>query len=221
MAVLANVLLYAVVVFPLGRQVVSAEAEANTQHELLNRARQDHRAAKATVTGKQQADAALQKFYKDVLPASQSAARTLTYTRLSQLAEQANVRLEQGANTIEHEKGSTLVQVDDALHADGRLPRCPPVHLLPRDDAGVHRARKRHADLAGRADGRARPRDGPRHRDLLPVGQCRKLARSNGRARAVLGFAARGRWRPCWSMRCGPRPARRRRRLTSRGNSGP
>jgi Tfp pilus assembly protein PilO len=107
-AVLANVLLYAVVVFPLERQVASAQAEANTQHDLLNRARQDQRAAKATVAGKQQADAALQKFYKDVLPTSQSAARTLTYTRLSQLAEQSNVRLEQGANSVEHEKESTL-----------------------------------------------------------------------------------------------------------------
>jgi Tfp pilus assembly protein PilO len=107
-AVLANVLLYAVVVFPLGRQVASAQAEANTQHDLLNRARQDHRAAKATVAGKQQADAALQKFYKDVLPTSPSAARSLTYTRLSQLAEQSNVRLEQGANSVEQEKDSTL-----------------------------------------------------------------------------------------------------------------
>lgn len=107
-AILANVLLYAVVVFPLRRQVASAEAEANTQHELLNRARQDHRAAKATVAGKQAADAALQKFYKDVLPTTQSAARTLTYTRLAQLAEQSNVRLEQGANSIEPLKGSTL-----------------------------------------------------------------------------------------------------------------
>lgn len=108
MAVLANVLLYAVVVFPLGRQVASAEAEAKAQRDLLNTARQDHRAARATVTGKQQADAALQQFYKDVLPGSASAARTLTYTRLSQLAEQANVRLEQGANTVEREKDSTL-----------------------------------------------------------------------------------------------------------------
>ena len=107
-AILANVLLFAVVVFPLGRQVASAEAEANTQHDLLNRARQDYRSAKATVAGKQQADAALQKFYKDVLPVSPSVARTLTYTRLSQLAEQADVRLEQGANAVAHEKGSTL-----------------------------------------------------------------------------------------------------------------
>ena len=107
-AAVANVLLYAVVVFPLERQVASAETEANAEREVLNRARQEHRAAKATVAGMQQADVALQKFYKDVLPASQSAARTLTYARLAQVAEQSNVRLEQGANSVEREKGSTL-----------------------------------------------------------------------------------------------------------------
>jgi len=110
-AVLANVLLYAVVVFPLQRQVAGAETEANTQHDLLNRARQDHRAAKATVLGKQQADAALQKFYHDVLPASQSTARTLTYTKLAQLAKQANVHLEHGTNTTTQEKGSKLAKL--------------------------------------------------------------------------------------------------------------
>jgi len=106
--ILANVLLFGLVVFPLSRQVARAEAEANAQHDRLNKARQDHRSAKATVAGKQQADAALQKFYKDVLPVSPSVARTLTYTRLAQLAEQANVRLEQGANAVAHEKGSSL-----------------------------------------------------------------------------------------------------------------
>ncbi len=108
LAVIANVLLYGLVVFPLGRQVSSAEIDARTQHEQLNKARLDYQSAKATVTGKQQADSALQKFYKDVLPASPSAARTLTYTRLSQLAKQANVRLEHGNNAVEREKGSKL-----------------------------------------------------------------------------------------------------------------
>lgn len=108
LAIVANVLLYAVVVFPLGRQVSSAQNEARTEHELLNRARLDYQSAKAMVSGKQQADSALQKFYNDVLPASPSAARTLTYTRLSQLAKQANVRLEHGNNAVEREKGSKL-----------------------------------------------------------------------------------------------------------------
>jgi type IV pilus assembly protein PilO len=111
LAILANVLLYALVVFPLNRQVASAEADSRAQREVLNRARQDYQQAKATVTGKQQADSALAKFYKDVLPASPSAARTLTYTRLAQLAKQANVRLEQGQNAVEHEKGSKLAKL--------------------------------------------------------------------------------------------------------------
>jgi type IV pilus assembly protein PilO len=106
--IVANVLLFALVVFPLGRQVASAETEARAEHDLLARARLEHQNAKATVSGKQQADSALQSFYKDVLPTTSSAARTLTYTRLAQLAKQANVRLEHGANAVSHEKGSRL-----------------------------------------------------------------------------------------------------------------
>jgi hypothetical protein len=111
LAIIANVLLYALVVFPLRRQVSSAEEEAKVQHELLNQARADYAAAKATVAGKQQADVALERFYKDVLPMSQSTARTLTYTRLTQLAKQANVRLESGNNSTEHAKGSALSKI--------------------------------------------------------------------------------------------------------------
>lgn len=111
LAIVANVLLYALVVFPLGRQVASAEQESRAQREALNRARQDYQQAKATVTGKQQADAALARFYKDVLPVTPSAARTLTYTRLAQLAKQTNVRLEQGHNSVDHEKGSQLAKL--------------------------------------------------------------------------------------------------------------
>jgi hypothetical protein len=107
-AIVANALLYAVVVFPLGRQVAAAGSAARTAHEELNRARQDYQLAKATVTGKQQADAALQKFYNDVLPADQATARRLTYTRLSQLANDANVRLEHGNNVVKPLKNSRL-----------------------------------------------------------------------------------------------------------------
>jgi type II secretory pathway component PulM len=100
---IANVVLYAVVVYPLGRHVVSTEQEERASRDQLVRARQDFNNAKATVTGKQQADAALQKFYKDVLPGSESVALRLTYTRLAQLARQANVKLEHGTNAIARE----------------------------------------------------------------------------------------------------------------------
>jgi hypothetical protein len=62
LGVIANVVLYALVAFPLGRQVASAQEEARLQHEQLYRAQADHKSAKATVAGKQQADFALQKF---------------------------------------------------------------------------------------------------------------------------------------------------------------
>jgi Tfp pilus assembly protein PilO len=108
LVIVANALLYALVVFPLGRQVTSAEVEAREQHNQLNRARLDYQSAKATVSGKQQADAALEKFYKEVLPADQGQARKLTFTRLAQLAKQAHVQLEHGTNAVKHEKGSGL-----------------------------------------------------------------------------------------------------------------
>jgi len=108
LAIVANALLYAVVVFPLGRQAASAADEARAQRDHLIQARQDYLSAKATVSGKQQADAALQKFYKDVLPADSGVARKLTYTRLADLARQANVKLEHGSNAVNPEKGSQL-----------------------------------------------------------------------------------------------------------------
>jgi Tfp pilus assembly protein PilO len=107
----ANVLLFVLLVFPLGRQVANAEQEAQQQREVLRHARQDAASAKATVQGKQQADASLRKFYQDVLPANASAARGITYRRLSQIARDANVRLERGTNEPKREKDSTLEKI--------------------------------------------------------------------------------------------------------------
>jgi type IV pilus assembly protein PilO len=106
--VLANVVLFVVVVFPLSRQAASAQAEARAEQLTLRRARTDLQNAKASVTGKQQADAALKKFYTDVLPANASVARGLTFTRLQQLAQQTNVKLSSGTNTESHLKNSAL-----------------------------------------------------------------------------------------------------------------
>ena len=117
--VVANIVLYAVVVFPLGHQVASADAEATLQHQQLNAARADLKSAKATVTGKAQADAALQKFYKEVLPGDQSTALRVTYTRLAQLAHQASVKLEHGNNGVSREKGSTLAKLTTTYTLSG------------------------------------------------------------------------------------------------------
>ena len=118
-ASIASALLYVVVVFPLGRQVAAAEQQAQQQRNLVMRARQDNQAAKATVKGKQLADASLQKFYEEVLPANASDARRLTYLKLSQLARAANVRLESGTNSYSHEKGSHLSKVTTTYTLSG------------------------------------------------------------------------------------------------------
>ena len=58
-------------------------------------ARRDFAAARATVTGKGQADQELEKFYTDVLPPDVSGARRITFLRIEQLAQQVLVlRLE-------------------------------------------------------------------------------------------------------------------------------
>jgi len=110
-AAAANLLIFVLVVFPLGRQVQNAQVEAQQQREVLRRARQDALSARSTVQGKQQADAALRRFYQDVLPANPSAARGITYRRLSQIARDANVRLERGTNEPKREKDSSLEKI--------------------------------------------------------------------------------------------------------------
>jgi type IV pilus assembly protein PilO len=114
-----SALLYVVVVFPLGRQVAAAEQQAQVQRSLVLRARQDHEAAKAMVEGKRLADASLQKFYEEVLPANASVARRLTYLKLSQLARAANVHLQSGTNVYSHEKGSHLSKVTTTYTLSG------------------------------------------------------------------------------------------------------
>lgn len=118
-AAAANVLLFVLLVFPLGRQVTNAELQAQQQREVLRRARHDATSARATVQGKQQADASLRKFYHDVLPANASTAQRLTYLRLSQLAREANLRLERGTNEVKREKGSSLEKVTTTYMLSG------------------------------------------------------------------------------------------------------
>ena len=120
--IIANIVLYVVVVLPLGHQVAKTERDERAAREQLVKARQDYNSAKATVTGKQQADAALQKFYKDVLPSDASVAQRLTFTRLSELAKQANVKLDHGTNDISREKGSSLSKLTTRYTLTGNYP---------------------------------------------------------------------------------------------------
>ena len=118
-AVIANIVAYAVVVFPLGRQVAAAEQEMQDQRDVLRRARQNFELARATVTGKQQADVSLRQFYTDVLPPTSSAAQRVTYLRLAQLARDAHLRYVRETTDIEQPRGRTLTRLRIQLELSG------------------------------------------------------------------------------------------------------
>ncbi|MEO8078452.1 MAG: hypothetical protein ABI818_19140 [Acidobacteriota bacterium] len=109
-ALLVNVALYALVVYPLANKVAGGEQDAAASAAALNAARRDDVAARATVAGKAQADAELQKFYTDVLPPDNSQARRITFLRMEQLAEQTSLRLERATSDPKPQRDSQLVK---------------------------------------------------------------------------------------------------------------
>lgn len=92
LALVANVLVFMLVVYPLSQRVAGGKAAADESAAALRTARASHADAQATVEGKGQADAELQRFYTDVLPANLSAARGMTYLMTNQLASQTGLQ---------------------------------------------------------------------------------------------------------------------------------
>ena len=100
-ALVANVLVYALVVYPLEKKSAGAADRSAAATDALRAAERDLAAARALVSGKSRADEALTTFYGKVLPADLSAARRMTYARLPALARRANVRYERGQFEVE------------------------------------------------------------------------------------------------------------------------
>jgi Type II secretion system (T2SS), protein M subtype b len=87
-----NVILYVGVVYPLGARVRATEQRDRVAARELADAEREDRAARDLVQGKARTDAALQTFYRDVLPTSLAGARGMTYLHLAQLAERHNLK---------------------------------------------------------------------------------------------------------------------------------
>ncbi len=109
-ALVVNIALYALVVYPLSKKVAGGEQEAQASAASLDAARRDYAAARATVEGKGQADEELRKFYSDVLPPDISGARRITFLRMEQLARQCNLKLERETSDPKPERDSQLVK---------------------------------------------------------------------------------------------------------------
>jgi Tfp pilus assembly protein PilO len=105
---LLNVLVYAVVVYPLGQRVANIEQRDRSADQSLAAARADYAQANGTLTGKDRANTELQTFYSDVLPTSLASARAATHLRLPQLARQSGLRYERSTTKEVEVRGSTL-----------------------------------------------------------------------------------------------------------------
>ncbi|HXW08508.1 MAG TPA: hypothetical protein VD833_24980 [Vicinamibacterales bacterium] len=107
-AIVVNAALFLAVVVPLSRRVAGGEMEAQAAAAALARARRDHAAARSTVSGKASADEELKKFYSAVLPSTQRDARSITFFRLNELAEEADLQRERSTIDTDQERGSEL-----------------------------------------------------------------------------------------------------------------
>lgn len=109
-ALLVNVALYLIVVYPLSKKVAGGQQQSEVAVTALNGARRDFAAARATVKGKGEADQELEKFYSDVLPPDVSGARRITFFRIDQLAQQCGLRVERQTSDPKPQRDSNLVK---------------------------------------------------------------------------------------------------------------
>lgn len=92
-AILVNIGVYALVVYPLSVKSAGAADRAARAAVSLRAAEQDFAGARALVSGKSRADQELTTFYGKVLPADLAAAVRLTYAPLPEVARKANVKV--------------------------------------------------------------------------------------------------------------------------------
>ena len=100
-ALLVNVAVYALVVYPLNRRAAGAVDRAAKAAEALRAAERDQAAAQSLVAGKARAEEELATFYDRVLPADYVSARRMTYTQLPALARKSEFGYQSGSSEVD------------------------------------------------------------------------------------------------------------------------
>ncbi len=120
-ALLLNIAVYALVVYPLGVKSANAADRAVQAAQARQAAEQDMASAEALVSGKGKADQELSTFYSKVLPASLDDARRLTYARLPALARKAGMRYTERHTELEQQsnKDTQLGHVRTQMRLEG------------------------------------------------------------------------------------------------------
>lgn len=120
-ALLVNLGVYALIVYPLGVKSANAVSRAAVAAVVRQSAEGDMAAANALVSGKASADQELATFYQKVVPANLDTARRLTYARLPALARKTNVKFENRRSDIDlqNQKNSRLGRLQTELVLEG------------------------------------------------------------------------------------------------------
>lgn len=117
--VIINVLVFAFVVYPLQSDVANVEQRTKEAEAALAAAQAEFARASGTLTGKDRALKELDTFYSSVLAQDLTGARRLTFSRLAQLAAQANLDFERRQYEPVIERGSNLTRLKVSMELAG------------------------------------------------------------------------------------------------------
>jgi Tfp pilus assembly protein PilO len=117
--VVANIALFAALVYPLSIKVANGERDAQAAATVRAAAQAEYDAVRATVMGKAAADAELKQFYSAVLPPDLSAARRVIYDKIDKLESTANVRPGRKDFEESQERNSQLGKFSVTVVLDG------------------------------------------------------------------------------------------------------
>jgi hypothetical protein len=120
-ALLVNIGVYGLVVYPLGLKSANAAEHAESAAVARETAERDMASAGALVQGKARADQELATFYQKVLPSDSDEARRITYARLPALARKANLKFTQRntSNETQSKKDSQFGRVRTRMVLEG------------------------------------------------------------------------------------------------------
>ena len=120
-ALLVNIGVYGLVVYPLGLKSANAAEHAVSAAAARETAERDMASAGALVQGKARADQELATFYQKVLPSDSDEARRITYARLPALARKANLKFTQRntSNDAQSKKDSQFGRVHTRMVLEG------------------------------------------------------------------------------------------------------
>lgn len=116
---LANLLMLGLVLGPLAGRVGTLDGRATAAALDAQAAQRDLEQARALAVGKMRATEDLQRFYGEVLPGDQAAARRLTFLGVARIAREAGLDFDRRAFSQEADRDAGLIRMDMAMAVRG------------------------------------------------------------------------------------------------------